>query len=172
MKEQELRCPDEGGGNLPWWVSRLRGLQCWVINGTGALPARTWWRMGLPTGPWIPAWGACWAWQGLSPGQPAILVWSQQGTASWAAPSTATLGISEWNTHVGHVFSVLLSSEQWKWWFCLRREKRKSQVWTQCLRNWSCFCLCWICSNNIYSFVIFSFQRNVWVRQFQINVFP
>lgn len=152
MKEQELQCPDEGGGNLPWWVTRL-----------GGPPARTWWRMGLPAGPWIPAGGACWARQGLSPGQPAILVWSQQGTASWAAPSTATLGVSEWNAHVGHVFSVL-SSEQWKGWFCLRKEKRKSQVWTQCLRNCSCFCICWICSNNIYSFVIFSFQRNVWVR--------
>lgn len=96
------------------------------------------------------------------------------GTVTWAASHPRVKSArhhfisSSFHCHPGSfwvkrtcrtpVFSVLLSSEQWKWWFCLRKEKRKSQIWTQCLRNWSCFCICWICSN-IYSFVIFLFKE-------------
>ena len=154
MKEQELWCPDEGGDNLPYeWA------------GSGSCSAG-----------WLMV-------QGLSlrgPGENRAAHWAldssrrgllgSTGTVTWAASHPCVQSArhhfisSSFHCHPGNfwvkrtcrtsVFSVLLSSEQWKW-FCLRKEKRKGQIWTQCLRNWSCFCICWICSSNIYFFVIF-----------------
>lgn len=166
MKEQELQCPDEGGGNLPWWVSRLGGPQY----------------RGSPCEDLVENGAARWA---LDSSRRGLL--GSTGTVTRAASHPCVKSArhrimsGSFHCHPGSFrvkrtcrtcFQCSFLRAMKEGWFCLRKEKRKSQVWTQCLRNCSCFCICWICSNNIYSFVIFSFQRNVWVRQFQINVFP
>ena len=127
---------DERKGTLASWQSPLVSESCagWLMV------------QGSPCEDLVENGDACWALDSsqrgflgpsgtVPPGQSGIHVWSQQGATSYTVPVTVTLGISERNTHCRTSVFHVLPPVQWKWWYCLRKEKRKSQIWAQHLSN-------------------------------------
>lgn len=164
MQEQE-QAPSLGRESSgPFSPGRLMVCGGWEE----AFPVRIWWRTRLPAGLWIPARGACCAWQDVT--QATVDPCVKAARRHFMSSSFRCRPGNFWAKHTcgTSVFRVPLSEQQ-DWWFCLRKENRKSQI-GQCLRNWSWLCICWICSCNIYPFVSFLCFEWSSIRWFEFNM--